>query len=193
VLPALALALCWSGSLRGQQVDAEKLARVKAGFVVNFVRYTTWPAATFAGPGSPFTITVIGSDPVADLLEDIAARSGDVAGGRGLVVERAEVPPDPDPDEREAVLERLRRSHVVYVGWPDGAAAMGLLSALGAYDVLTVGDGPGFAAAGGMIGLRRDGERVVFDANPDVIRATGLSVSSRVLRLATLVASGGGR
>ena len=132
-------------------MDAEKLARVKAGFVVNFVRYTTWPAASFDGPDSPFTITVIGSDRVADLLEDLAARTGAIAGGRGLLIDRAEVPPDPDPDERESVLERLRRSHVVYVGWPDGAPAMGLLSALAAHDVLTVGDAPGFAASGGLM------------------------------------------
>ena len=189
----LVLALCCAASRRGQGVDPEKLAQVKAAFVVNFVRYTTWPAATFDGPTSPFRVAVTGGDAVAYFLEEIARRTGAVAGGRGLLIERVEVPPDLGDDERAAILERLRGSHVVYVGWPEGAPAMDLLSGLAGQDVLTVGDAPGFAASGGMIGLRRDGERVVFDANPDVIRASGLAVSARVLRLATIVASGGGQ
>jgi hypothetical protein len=43
-----------------------------------------------------------------------------------------------------------------------------------------------------MIGLWRDGERVVFDANPRAIRAGGIAMSARVLKLARLVETVGG-
>ena len=60
-------------------------------------------------------------------------------------------------------------------------------------EVLTVGDVPDFAAAGGMIGLRRQGRRMVFDANPEAIRAGGITVSARVLKLARIVTATGSR
>jgi hypothetical protein len=65
-----------------------------------------------------------------------------------------------------------------------------LIEALEAKGVLTVGDLPGFAEAGGMIGLRLDDNRVVFDANPVVIRRSRVRVSARVLQLATIVGAG---
>jgi hypothetical protein len=41
-----------------------------------------------------------------------------------------------------------------------------------------------------MIGLREAGSRIVFDANPEVIRRSRLRVSARVLRLARVVGPG---
>ena len=53
--------------------------------------------------------------------------------------------------------------------------------------MLTVGDAPGFARDGGMLGLVQQGSRIVFDANPTAIRVSGLQVSSKVLKLARIV------
>jgi hypothetical protein len=52
--------------------------------------------------------------------------------------------------------------------------------------VLTVSDVPGFAAGGGMLGLVRSGRTLAIEANPDAIRASGISVSAKVLKLARL-------
>jgi hypothetical protein len=50
--------------------------------------------------------------------------------------------------------------------------------------VLTVSDAPRFAARGGMIEFVREGEHVRFTVNVDAAKRAGLSISSRLLRVA---------
>lgn len=59
-----------------------------------------------------------------------------------------------------------------------------MLRALGQTPVLTVSDAPGFVQAGGMIGLKLRGGRIGFDINHGAARATGLVLSSQLLKLA---------
>lgn len=178
---------------RAQEVDPKRLAEVKAGFLLNFVRYTTWPEERLGAAGSPYRVVVIASPAVADQLEAIVRRSKATADDRGIEVTRIESVDRLSDDRRSEAIDSLLRSHAVFVG--DAAAdraAMTLLPRLAAAGVLTVGDGAGFASGGGMIGLWRDGTRVVFDVNAEVIRSSPLVVSARVLKLARLVETGGG-
>ena len=167
--------------------EAPRVEEVKAAYVVNFLRYTEWPAASFEAAYSPFVVTVIGSDGVAEALEAIAERSAPIA-GRPLVVNRQRLP-GRRSWRYENLLAELRRSHALYLGEEVAeTSAAELFADLGEdAAVLTVGDRPGFAAAGGMIGLRRSGDRIVFDANTGAIKRTRLLVSARVLRLARIV------
>lgn len=54
-------------------------------------------------------------------------------------------------------------------------------------DLLTVGDSAGFAESGGMIEFRRAASRVGLVVNSNALGAAGLSASSRLLSLATVV------
>ena len=54
-------------------------------------------------------------------------------------------------------------------------------------DLLTVGDSAGFAENGGMIEFRRVANRVGLVVNSNALGAAGLSASSRLLSLATVV------
>ena len=166
---------------RAQDLDARQLAEVKAGFVLNFIRYTTWPEESFDGPDAPLRVVVLGDAAVAETLQAIASRAGAVSSGRRVTVDRILF----------SSVDELLSAHVVYIGDSSDHATMELLERLAGHDVLVVGDGREFAAAGGMIGIWRDGERLVFDANPEAIRATRIVVSARVLKLARLVETGG--
>ena len=183
--PALTLAAAGQPPAAGA-AEAARVEEVKAAFVVNFLRYTEWPATSFETTDSPFVVIVVGDDAVAEALEEIAERSAPIA-GRPVSVERRPLP-GRGSWRYARLLEELRRSHLLYLGEEvaEGIAAE-LIEDLDAASVLTVGDRPGFAEAGGMIGLRRSGDRVVFDANPEAIRKTRLLVSARVLRLARIV------
>ena len=167
------------------QVRDVSPAEVKAAYIVNFLRYTEWPANSFSDDEAPISVAVIGDDDVAEALRDIAARSGEV-GGR-LIEVRSPRLPGRRLRETDDVLDELRSAHAVYVMEPDEERAVALVEALGGYDVLTVGGQPDFAAHGGMIGLREEGRRIAFDANPHAIRQTRLRVSARVLQLARVV------
>jgi hypothetical protein len=53
--------------------------------------------------------------------------------------------------------------------------------------VLVVGDSPGFARAGGMIGLIADNGSVLFEINPRAAEESHLKISSKLLALARIV------
>lgn len=165
-------------------------AELKAAFLVNFARYTEWPAGRFEHAASPLVVAVIGDPEVAEELAEIAGRAGPI-GGHPLEVRSMPLSP-PESWRRSRMLEELREAHVVYLGPEAADGTRELLRDLAGVPVLTVGDVPGFAAAGGMIGLRRDRRRLVFDANPEAIKAGGIAVSARVLKLAQFVSTGEG-
>ncbi|MGH7337495.1 MAG: YfiR family protein, partial [Myxococcota bacterium] len=170
-----------AGELGAQAVDPERLTQVRAAFVLNFVRYTEWPASAFAAADSPYFVVVFDDDGVAQALEELAERAGST-GGRALRVIKLRSPKR--DEERAALAETLRRSHVVYLGEkPDRE----LVAALAATSVLTIAADAGFVHEGGMIALVVEDNRVTFDVDADAIRGRGLVLSSRVLRLARSV------
>jgi hypothetical protein len=132
-------------------------------------------------------VVVAGNDEVAAALEEIAQRSARIA-GRRLEVERLSL-----RAVRERDLERMLRAHALYLEEEDPERTAAILSALAGSGVLTVGGTPGFAALGGMIGLRPEGRRIVFDANPASIRASQVTISARVLQLARIVEGDGSK
>lgn len=168
--------------------EAVEAAELKAAYVVNFARYTEWPANRFEHAQGTLVVVVIGDDEVARELAEIAERADPIR-GHPLEVRREPLSP-PESWRRGRMLEELRLAHVVYLGPDAEDGVRELLADLAGLSVLTVGDVPGFAAAGGMIGLRREDLRVVFDANPEAIRAGGIAVSARVLKLARIVTTG---
>lgn len=175
----------------GQGLDPERLAAVRAGMIVNFVRYTTWPEGAFEEDKSPIVVTIVGETDVDEALGKAAA--GVVINGRTIQIEHA-LYPDPPEGEREPTAEdleqfcrTLRESHAIYVGGSEEGRVEALLKAVEGHDVLTVSAIDGFAEKGGMLGLTIRGRRVAFDANESAIKETGLQVSSQVLKLARIV------
>lgn len=159
---------------------AERELQVEAAFLVNFVRYTDWPSTRFASSSAPYVALVVGSERDAALVAAVAGAAGTVD-GRRILVRRA----DPVALAQPAAARRLlQASHVVFVREGAGLSAARLRALLDGAPVLTVGDAPGFAAGGGMLGLVRLDRHVAFEADPATIRACGLAVSAKVLKLA---------
>ncbi|HVF35951.1 MAG TPA: YfiR family protein [Candidatus Saccharimonadia bacterium] len=151
------------------RAEAYERAQLVAAYIVNFMRYTEWPAP---GPvtGAPLVVVVHRAPATAKALAAIAA-SGTRIGTHSLEVRRART--------IEALQRELIGAHVLYAG-ADHEAAL----ALAGGEVLTIGSSPEFAKQGGMLALVPEGGRVVFDANLPAIRAAGLSLSAKVLALA---------
>ena len=45
--------------------------RLKAGFLVNFARFTTWPASAWAGASSSLNLCILGADPFGPALAGV--------------------------------------------------------------------------------------------------------------------------
>jgi hypothetical protein len=186
----LLLGMCaWSAGPGAQTPDGERANQVKAAYLINFLRYTDWPAASFPTPETPFRIVVAGGPGLLDAIRGIAGAAGRVA-GRAIEVERMELPPSgvaSGSAQRAQIAARLRQCHVLFVERSDPARADELIGLVRDYPVLTVGDVDRFAASGGMLELLPRGPNIVIAANPGAIRRSDLVVSAKVLKLAQLV------
>jgi hypothetical protein len=163
-------------------------AQVEAAFLVNFLRYTQWPASSFESAAAPFVVTVVGEERAYIAVRLVAAAAGPVEGRpievRWLPDARgSRAAPFDSPQDLDARTQ-LRRSHLVFFHRSAGPVHAQVLADLARLPVLTVSDLDGFTAAGGMLGLVRQDRRILFQANPGAIRHGGLLVSAKVLKLA---------
>lgn len=164
---ALAAAALPGGSAGAERVDEDIL---KAGFVLNFAKFTDWPAEALEN--GELRICSIGIEPLSGQLTALRGRH---AKGKELNV-RLGAPPS-----------EWHRCHVLFMDAANHHFVLGTTRRLGLQAVLTVGDGDGFVQAGGMIGLKLQAGRIRFDVNLEAARRAGLVLSSRMLTLADQV------
>lgn len=158
----------------GQTATATTL---KAAFVYNFAKFTEWPSTALAS-GQRLALCVVGDTAVADALEQtIRGRSHE---GHELTVQilTADGP--------------LQSCHVVYVDGRDAARVATVLETLRDQPVFTVGDRKDFAKRGGIAQLILERDRMRFAINVSAAMRAGLTLSSRLLSLATIVRDGDG-
>lgn len=161
-------------SARAQEIDRLKEAQVKAAYLVNFLRYTDFPPDDPGTATTAYRVVVVGDEALSVALQTAPA-------GRITINSRALSVVSPNP---EGNMREIPAAELVFVGQAQTERVAEILEALQGQPVLTVGDTTDFMQAGGMIALRLDGTRVVFDANPGAIRAAGLLLSAKVLKLA---------
>jgi hypothetical protein len=150
---------------------------VKTAFLFNFAKFIDWPASSFSGPHSPFTICVLGQDPFGNILDD--SLLGKIVGVRSLVIRRLK-------EKNEA-----RSCQMVFVSSSESAHLPDIFASLQRANVLLVGETTGFAALGGTIEFTLEDNRVRFTINTDAVDRSGLKFSSKLLALAKIVHDGG--
>ena len=97
-------------------------------------------------------------------------------------------------DDRPLLVRRLKSKHVndcgcqlLFVAAAESAHADDVIQSQGKAPVLTIAEAPDFAARGGMIALVLQDSKVRFIVNVHAAAQAGLSISSRLLALATVV------
>ncbi len=170
---AIGLTLAAAGQARaGSFSDLE----VRAVYLYNFAAFVDWPSTAFASPTSPIRYCVLASRGLYDSLEQ--ALAGEKVAGRALELVAADAP------------ETWPDCHLLYVDLGFQARTGAVLNATRGKPVLTVGDSEAFAQRGGMIGLVRSGGRLRTFINREALASVGIRVSSKLLRLSTLVSEG---
>jgi hypothetical protein len=166
----LALLLAGAGPAAAQ--ESRKLEyEVKAACLVKFgmfVDWTTNKTATAADP-KPFVIGILGADPFGAGFD--AAVQKEKIGGRPVQVRRAQSPAE------------LEDCQLVFISSAEEATLAKWIAHFAGKGVLTVGESPGFAASGGMIGFVKVDGKVRFEINSPVAEKSGLRVSAKLLQL----------
>lgn len=171
----LILSLSLPLSQGGDQSTADEY-EIKAAMLVNLTKFVEWPAAKLGDAGSPFVIGVLGHDPFGhDLDKQLAGKS---VAGHPVVIQRLTAGGKPET------------CHILFVTRAERRKFEELGTVLSRSSVLTVGDGDRFASSGSVFGLVLRGDRVQLEVNLSAAQRNGLVISSRLLKLATVIKEG---
>ena len=150
-----------------QRADSSE-APLKAAFLYNFTKFVEWPDTAFAEPSAPFVVCAFADAAFRRELEGIL--QNEQVHGRQITI-------------APASLEDPRGCHIAY--FAQGEAEQGrMLDAIKRLPVLTVGEGRRFLEQGGQIAFLVENDRVRFAISRRAAEAAGLTVSSKLLRVA---------
>jgi len=141
---------------------------LKAAFIYNFARFTTWPAD--APPGDSFIICVLNDAAVAQALQRAVA-------GRSLAERPVVV-------TTVATAASKRTCRVLYVAGMPVTQVADVVAELREAPVLTISNIDGFASAGGMTQFFFEHGQLRFRIHLESAKRAGLQISSRLLIMA---------
>lgn len=150
--------------------DASREYELKAAFLYNFAKFVQWGPERLSGPADPVVIGILGRNPFGSEL--------------ARIVRNRKV--DGRPLEIRAVDSAAEASaaQILFVPAGEEYRFAPMREALVKAGVLTVGESPDFAAAGGIVTFVLDANRVRFAINRDASDRTGLKIAAQLLRLA---------
>jgi hypothetical protein len=152
--------------------------QVEAVFLFNFSHFVEWPAEGFATPTDPFVIGIIGNDPFGSHLDE--AVRGEQMNGHPLTIRRY----------RDAA--EIERCQILFIDRSENPRLAQILAILKSRGTLTVSEADGAAQRGVMIQFATENNRIRLRINVESARAAGLTISSKLLRPAEIVAGGKG-
>lgn len=145
--------------------DSQLQAKLKAVFVYRFLKYLTWPDEDRL---DAYRVCVHGATQVAAPLEEIGRER--TAKGRSVTVVRA--------DSQSS----FAGCHLLFLAGKDGLADN--VAAATLQHVVTVGEDPAHASAGGAITFTTVSGRLRFRIHVGVLERAGVTASSQFLKLA---------
>lgn len=159
------MALALSQHARAQDLPEYRL---KAAFLYNFAVFTAWPEE----PNRNLNLCIFGAD---NFGTDADSLNGKAVGEHKLVL------------HRKSTLESLKSCQIVFIAETAISQLPKVLDALRNQPVLTVADSAGAMQQGVMLNMVVAQGRITFQANLGAARRAGLTLSSKLLRLATEV------
>jgi hypothetical protein len=161
--------LCgWSRSSVAQSALEYEL---KAAFLYKFVGFVNWPEPLQSA--SPVRLCVVGDDPFGPLLERVV--SGETIGGRPIVIARL------------AAAQDGGGCHVAFLAGSRNQSVREALAVLRGQPVLVVTDDSRGAADKGIIHFLIRQNRLRFEIDDRQAAENHLTLSSKLLSLATTV------
>lgn len=167
VAPALAFVLLSSSSVLAHATELTEY-QLKAAFLYNFAVFTEWPAEV----GTPLNLCILGPDPFGDEINDL---QGKAVGSRTLTV------------LRKTTSQSISSCHIVFITAQAFRNLPRVLDETRDRPILTVADSEGAAKRGVALNMAVVQNRVTFEASQAAARSSRLTLSSKLLRLATEV------
>ncbi len=146
---------------------------VRAAMVSHLPLFVEWPAAKTDAAHPQFRVCLLGADPIAPALE--------------AAFHNAATLPMPVVFSRVSLSDHLDSCYLLYIGTGTRGNLYKVIADLAQASVLTVSERPIDAAAGEVIGLPLEENHVRIEVNLAAAQNGKLTISSRLLSLATAV------
>jgi hypothetical protein len=147
--------------------------RAKAACLYNFAKFVEWPEQSFKNTETSVQICVMGPNPFGSFLTD--ALRGQMMDSRRFEVSQV-TPAD------------IGKCHILYVSPGGGKQFRSISHWASEAPMLTVGESDDFE---GIITLRVVDERIQMEVNVGLASRARLRISSKLLKIATVVGAGG--
>ncbi|SRR5579871_4180788 len=174
-LAVLGLTL-WPGGHASRAQEVSEYT-VKAAYLVNFVKFITWPDKVYDDDQGAIVIGILGDDPFGATLDDMV--KGRFIEGHIVLVRRF-------ASYDETQKGSLRKCHLLFIAYSEKDRLRDILKAVQGSPVLTVSEIERFPLAGGMIQFDQEGQRITLDINPAQAQKAGLTLSSKLLQIAKI-------
>ena len=171
LLTAMPLA---QGNTRPNETKQPTEYEVKAAFLFNFAKFVDWPLSALTSTDSVLIIGVLAPDDVVEVFEQVIGQK--IVKNRRIVI-------------RQYYWYRdIDFCHILFVGNNEYRRLHRIFNYIENKPILTVGDQiDGFAQSGGIINFVLKDNLVNFEINPDNAKRLDIQISSKLLRLATIV------
>lgn len=154
------------------QTQAEETPLLKAAFIYNFAKFTSWPESAWHQPTSPLNLCTVGKD---DLVSELEKLEGKTIQQRSVDVQK---------------LGRQQNSdncQLLYIATSENRHYENRLQSIQNKPILTVSELSQFAQSGGIIEFHHTKGSTKFVINMAAARKSNLEISSRLLRLADVI------
>lgn len=153
---------------------------IKAAMLASVFKLVDWPAAKSGDVSAPFVIGIAGSEDMETALGRIIAKTGvrKTPAGHPIVIRKI------------SAVEGIDQYHVIFIGGSDRKRLQAMIQGVGTQPILTIGESDKFTSLGGMVGLMMKDDRIQVEVNLAAAQSAGLSISSRLLRIATVLGGG---
>lgn len=170
---ALVLPFFQHSEARAQSASHEYA--LKAVFLLNFARFTDWPAQALQGTNSPFVIGIVGGNPFGPLMEETVR--GEEIHHHRFVVQYYH-------DARD-----IKNCEILFISKPESGDIDRIMADVKNKPVLTVADFDDAAKRGVCVQFKTESNKIHLLINLNSLEAAHLDMSSELLQLADIVSS----
>ncbi len=143
--------------------------RVKAAFIYNFIAFTEWPPQT---NDTTLNLCIYGQTPLRKEIKQLQDKK---VNSRQIST------------HKDVEIDNLNSCHIVFIAASSINHLPIIFEKLEGKPVLTIADSPGAAQQGVAINMSVANKKIIFEANLAAAQQVGLTISSKLLRLATEV------
>src|SRR5690606_18817644 len=144
---------------------------VKAVYIYNFAHFIKWSDSAFEQPDSPFVIGVLGGNVFDSHLEE--------------VIKDEKIQDHPIQIKYFKNIKEVQNCHILFINKSYRISLQDVYTRISS-PVLTISDANNFTESSGMIRFYTEDQKIKFEINAEAVAASGLEVSSKLLRIAKL-------